>query len=433
MYIIFLFIITFFAFSALIVIKDVNSKELRFHLSAELVLIIAFYFHSCSLPISRLFFDSTPNKLDLYYILTISFCWFFLFIGIFTYRIKRNKNQINYDFVNQYFNSKIAFIILSLLAINQFYNIFKNTGFDIISILKPYGYESSVIYGSEKSIFDSFSELLLISSSNLIFSHSLYNKKKFLLYFSSSVIILFAILLVIRGSRNVASMMLFPFIYTLLKNKYFSIYRVILVAFFFYILGYTVGVIRNAGFGELANLNFDYSVFDPLAQEFGTNYSLFTKWFEFSPKQELSFGSTYIIDPLINLVPYKIWPNRPQGPAIQFSMSYFGVSNISELKEGLGFSPIIEAFMNFSYFGIIPAFLLFPYFFYKYSHHLFKNQNHTNNVVSGFLILIVLNWLRIDFATCFKIFLIFLLSTRLFSFLFFSKFNYKFESFTDNK
>lgn len=433
MYFIFLIIITFFALSSLLLIQSHDSERLRFQLNAELVLIIAFYFHSSSLPVSRIFFNSLPSKYDIYYIITVSFCWFFLYFGILFYKIYFKKTKNVTELNAQNFNSITAFLVLSLIASYQFYNIIKYTGFDLMSLLKPYGFESSLLENSDKSIFDSFSELILISTSNLVFSYSYYNNKKFLKYFSSAIILLFTLLLVIRGSRNVASMMLFPFIFTIMRHKSFSIYRVISFAIIFYLLGYSVGVIRNAGFGEIASLNFEYSVFDPLAQEFGTNYSLFTKWIESSSNQELALGRTYIIDPVVNLIPYKMWPNRPQGPAIQFSMSYFGVSNVSDLKEGLGFSPIIEAFMNFSYFGVLPAFLIFPFVFCKYSSFLFRHKSHKNNVLSGFLILIVLNWLRIDFATCFKIFLIFLISTYFFSFLFFKRFNFKSESFTDYK
>ncbi len=433
MYLIFLIIISLFAFFSLLLIQSHDSERLTFKFNSELVLIIAFYFHSSSLPISRIFFNSLPSKYDLYYIITVSFCWFFLYLGILFYRIYFKKKKSFVELNTHNFNSKIAFLVLTSIASYQFYNIIKYTGFDLMSLLKPYGFESSLLENSDKSIFDSFSELILISTSNLVFTYTYYNNKKFLKYFSLTIILLFALILVIRGSRNVASMMLFPFIFTIMRNKSFSIHRVITFALIFYILGYSVGVIRNAGFGEIANLNFEYSVFDPLAQEFGTNYSLFTKWIEFSSNQDLALGRTYFIDPLVNLVPYKMWPNRPQGPAIQFSMSYFGVSNVSDLKEGLGFSPIIEAFMNFSYFGVLPVFLIFPFVFCRYSNFLIRHKSHKNNVLSGFLILIVLNWFRIDFATCFKIFLIFLISTHFFSFMFFKKFNSKSESFTDYK
>jgi oligosaccharide repeat unit polymerase len=366
-----------------------------------------------------------PSKYDVYYIITVSFCWFFLYLGVLWYKIYFKKKKRFIEFNTHNFNSITAFLVLSSIALYQFYNIIKYTGFDLMSLLKPYGFESSLSGNYDKSIFDSFSELILISTSNLVFSYSYYNNKKFLKYFSSTIILFFALILVIRGSRNIASMMLFPFIFTIMRHKSFSIYRVITFAIIFYLLGYSVGVIRNAGFGEIANLNFQYSVFDPLAQEFGTNYSLFTKWIEFSSNQELDFGRTYFIDPLVNLIPYNMWPNRPQGPAIQFSMSYFGVSNVSDLKEGLGFSPIIEAFMNFSYFGLLPVFLIFPFVFCRYSYFLFTHKSHKNNVLSGFLILIVLNWFRIDFATCFKIFLIFFICTQFFSFVFFKKINFK--------
>lgn len=433
MYFIFLLVISFFALFSLLLIQSHGSRRLTFHFNSELVLIIAFYFHSSSLPVSRIFFNSIPGKYDIYYIISVSFCWFFLYLGVLFYKINFKKKKTSIELKTNNFNSIIAILVLLFIASYQFYNIIKYTGFDFFSLLKPYGFESTLLENSDKSIFDSFSELILISTSNLIFSYAYYNDKKFLKYFSSSIILLFSLILVIRGSRNVASMMLFPFIFTIMRYRSFSIYRVITFAILFYLLGYSVGVIRNAGFGEIANLNFEYSVFDPLAQEFGTNYSLFTKWIESSSNQELAFGRTYIIDPVVNLIPYKIWPNRPQGPAIQFSMVYFGASNVSDLKEGLGFSPIIESFMNFSYFGIFPVFLIFPFVFCKYSHFLFRHKSHKNNVLSGFLILIVLNWFRIDFATIFKIFSIFFISTCFFSFLFFKKFKFKNESFTGYK
>jgi hypothetical protein len=99
------------------------------------------------------------------------------------------------------------------------------------------------------------------------------------------------------------------------------------------------------------------------------------------------------------MVPRAWWPNRPDNPAIAFSRLYF---NTNELTEGLGFSPVLEAYLNFGEFGIIVVFALFTVAITILFDQ--KKLSLRGILLAAFALPIMINWNRIDTSTAFKMY-----------------------------
>jgi len=107
-----------------------------------------------------------------------------------------------------------------------------------------------------------------------------------------------------------------------------------------------------------------------------------------------SYGYSYFILPIINLIPYSIYPNKPIAYADYFSKNAFGVFT----GEGFGFSPIYEAQINFG--------ILWPAFFILVGFLISRSIKYEKYAISSYSLIgiIILNFYRIDFTTCFKFF-----------------------------
>ncbi|MDB5231200.1 MAG: hypothetical protein JWN76_2005 [Chitinophagaceae bacterium] len=408
--------------SLLVVLKiERLLRHKAFTLTPFLVLVVAFFLYSISLPISRIFFRSTNIKSDDEFILLNSLAFLGVIIGLYLfYKIKDFKpTAYNYkkDLVENT-NTLIIFLVISLLFAFQLYKIFRNLDWNFAAFFMPYGYEAQLGNGKEMSSAESTIEIVLIAAVNVGFSLAQKNKKKVLKFFTCLIGILFAVIMLIRGSRNIAGMMMAPIAYSFFLGKEFSIRKLVLGILLIYFSVYAIGVVRSVGFAKISNIEYSYQMFDPNTQEFGTGASVFSTWYESRDRQHSYFGYTYFITPFVNLIPINLWPERPQGPAIQMSMDYYGVKNVIDLPYGLGFSPLVEAVMNFGYIGIMPVFFLFTIILCRYYLYLYRQYNAWSLACAGFLIPIVLNWNRIDFATCFKIYMIFHVSAYLFSLLY---------------
>jgi len=146
-----------------------------------------------------------------------------------------------------------------------------------------------------------------------------------------------------------------------------------------------------------------------ISGEFKTSYNVFSifKSFDFL-KGHYFYGSTYIINPFITLIPKFLFPSRPLTIAQQFSFEYYGPG----VSLGLGLSPIVEAIINFDIPGIIILFwvigLLLRLLYLKF----YKNFYYSNDIYKRYFGLIfysiifptLINFFRIDFATLSKLF-----------------------------
>jgi hypothetical protein len=166
---------------------------------------------------------------------------------------------------------------------------------------------------------------------------------------------------------------------------------------------YAIGIVRNWGWVQIDQVAIDKNAFDPLRGELGTTFSVYEKLQEGRGDDSLLMGRTYTLDTVLNLVPQQVWSSRPPSPAIQFSRNYFGTD---DLPSGLGYSPVIEAIINFSTYGIVFVFAITTVLFIRLDGWL-RRKSRVGVLTSCLLLPTIVNWNRIDFATCLKILLIY--------------------------
>jgi hypothetical protein len=300
------------------------------------------------MPISRLLFASTAMEYDAEYMMVQMLGAAGILIGlyfqkyntIFTYN-RYSKRASSYTFL-----PILATIIMTVAVGVVMFDALKALQWNFSQIIAPYRQD---FQGENEgpTLFGAILYLVAISSVVLAFIGAYKNKNTNVILITLFLAGLFSMFFLLRGHRNIASMMIIPIISVYFYSKSIKIKNLLLSCLCIYFIIYTVGVIRQLGFAEVAGVSFQTSMFDPLNQEFGTNYKVFTCWKEMGQDNSLLLGKSYTIDVLYNMVPKTFWPDRPPGAAIRFSMAYFGKS-LGELREGLGFSPIAEALMNFS-------------------------------------------------------------------------------------
>jgi hypothetical protein len=149
-----------------------------------------------------------------------------------------------------------------------------------------------------------------------------------------------------------------------------------------------------------SELAFVVRTLDPLNGELGTSYSVVGRALQKGGEVEKLWGRTYFVDPFFNMAPRSWWPNRPDNIAVEFSKSYF---NTNELTEGLGFSPILEAYVNFGEIGIIGVFAVIFLIISRFDNsHKLGHIGHI--MIMSFAMPIIVNWNRIDMSTTLKMY-----------------------------
>jgi hypothetical protein len=120
------------------------------------------------------------------------------------------------------------------------------------------------------------------------------------------------------------------------------------------------------------------------------------------------FGTTYFIHPILNVLT-SIGLNFTT-----ISGQYSNILSSPDKVVGIGFSPYVESFINFGYFG--------PFFFVIIGLLLaYINNKHVSNVKNDpilkyrlfFIFPLILNFHRIDFSILFKFYFIYWLSTMI--------------------
>jgi hypothetical protein len=212
-------------------------------------------------------------------------------------------------------------------------------------------------------------------------------------------------LFVVRGHRNLLGMLVLPLLALHMIGRRIPARRLVLAVLGGYVFLYGIGVARNFGLAKIANLSGGVDVrqaFDPLGGEFGTSYSVFTRWRASPIKRQAALGATYTRDVVLNIVPHQFWPDRPPTASIAFSMDYYRTRN---LKLGLGYSPVIEAIANFGIWGVLPAFSAFALLVRRIEESA-QSGGFAALLAYAYLIPAVVNWNRIDMATNVKMFLV---------------------------
>lgn len=264
------------------------------------------------------------------------------------------------------------------------------------------GYRQSYVANSSSTIaalMYAAAPFALVFTNDRIIS----NKKARIFAFIISIAISF--LYFMGGNRNQAILILIALIWSKFRKNSFNKLFVYASIIIIIVALNVVAVFREYGVANIlaGNISLDWSLvwkysFGFSDGEIGTMY----KFFEYKDristdfKFPYSYGYSYFILPVINLVPSIIWKSKPMVYSNYFSHHAFGGFK----GIGYGFFPIYEAQINFGFFWPI-VFVIWGYF-------LSKNKTKSESVGInkylnvGLLTCLVLNIWRIDFSTLFK-------------------------------
>lgn len=393
-------------------------EQNRFHyeLSPRLILVISYYMYSVAMPISRLFFASREMSYDAEYMMVHALGALGILVGLYVQRYKVNitSNRSPKQTSRIYF--PIAAMIIMAMTVGIFvFGVLETLGWNLSAIFTPYGYEASLKIGNEEqTMFGSILWVFAISSTVLAFIGAYNKKNRILILITLFIAGLFGVFFLLRGSRTMVSMMIIPLIGVYFYSKPIKIKYVLLSCLCIYLVAYMVGVVRDVGFAQVRGVSIDIQMFDPLKQECGVNHNVFTKWKEMGKDNSLLLGKSYTIDLLYNMVPSFFWPDRPYGQAVQFALDYFGNSHASELTIAWGFSPVVEALINFGYIGIVPVFAFFSILIALFE-SWFMRQGAWGIACYVFMIPVMIHWNRLDMGITSKVFIVFLVVSRVFA------------------
>lgn len=368
----------------------------RIKISLSLIFLIAFTLYSIPVEFSKIIYNNPWTSFDHYFISLNILAILGFILGNFSTRIKIQEYNFNISFNNSNIIIIFSLFIFFVFFERQLYYL----DYNVLNIFKAYLIESDK-FENEKSTLDVI--LLSITSSTALFYYiiirKINNKKLFVIYLFPIVIIAF--FLIVRGGRNPFLIFTLPLIISEIINKKISLKYILIAILILFPLTHFIAVVRGYGFEKILEYSSFNANYNPVDSEFGAPYRVLKIYYEGVINYPLQYGKTYIFDPIINLFPREIFPSRPLTIATRFSIDYF--MNSKEMF-GLGFSPILEIILNFTFIAILPFFCLFRYILKK----LDNMSLDTKFKYFAYLLLfpIIINFQRIDFAVCVKLYLI---------------------------
>lgn len=413
---VYLILLTLFLVIGIKLCKIRKNNRFLYELSPRLILVISYFMYSVAMPISRLFFASTEMSYDAEYMIVQILGALGILIGLSfqKYNVSFTSNRSSKQ-ASRIFLPLPAIIIMSAAVGVVIIGTIKDLGWSLSAVLKPYGYEVMVNTGTqEQTLFGQILWVFAISSTVLAFIGANNTKNNRLILLTLLYGGLFGMLFMLRGSRMMSGMMIITLICAYLFSKSIKIKYLLLSCVCIYLVVYIVGAVRNVGFARLADVPIEIQMFDPLTQEFGANYIVFEKWKEMEQNSSLLLGKSYTIDVLYHMVPRYFWPDRPHGLSVQFALDYFGLSDVSQIVRVFGFSPIVEALVNFGRLGIVPVFALFSFLVALLESWL-KRQGAWGTACYAFMIFVMINWNRMDMAMLLKILIVYLVVSKVFA------------------
>lgn len=340
------------------------------------------------------------NELVLY----TSICTIFFTIGglISSYRFSYNEVLTPNEYTSKLYkhiNANKIFLISAYLGIfasaAYLYQIYQLFGFDP---LKWFGAYLSLETGENN--FAKAQVWLIGALSMPAILIYMFKDKNFLLssiFFSAFILISFTLL--VRGNRNFLMLILLPIlIFILLKKGYLKNYLVFGLFFAFIFSGQLIDIFRAVGLysifqGEQINSEVWFKGLS--AGEFGATI----RSFEFYMDKEFNFesflGKSYLIDPFLNMATTLGIPFDVLSYKLAVAMSPKGV------LYGYGFSPQLESILNFGLIGGPLVYFIFGFFARLID--IIKTKNILLFSASLYLLPIIINMQRIDFAVAIKL------------------------------
>jgi oligosaccharide repeat unit polymerase len=338
-----------------------------------------------------------------------------LFIGLFASRMLLGTKWINLlpgsiiqerriDFVPR----NLAFIMLPLtIFLFGLYTRIAMVGFSLESIFSPYGSEGDFI--GQYDLMQTLAGFTVISPVLFgVFVEVLIRKNPSKLIYLWLFLALIALLYFLaRGNRNFATMLLLPLVTLYLSRRpvrlSFALFGILIAYIIFQFLAYA----RNFGLNNISSMDgvITMQEFAPSGSELGTSFNVYRKFQEISVYFQPSYGMSYTVDTLVNLIPRGLWPDRPYSLSEKFVRYYLATDDVTE---GFGFSPLIESWINFGIYGCFFVFAAFGVLIAALD--CWMRRRCSISAILGWSVLtpFVVNWNRIDFATCTKMYLIFI-------------------------
>jgi hypothetical protein len=387
-----------------------HQRTLRFQLNAGLILVMSFFFYTAALPISRLVLRTQSSDVgtDEGFMFNSLLAALGLTLGLLASRLAKSHPNVKWvDGSQSRTKLRRATMVLTVTfaIFSACYYFLYHAGFSLDVLAGAYGADNSIT-NENVTIVDTL--LLLFAISAVL--HYLYAVKVRALKKGATVAIMNALCLVlfamffIQSHRNLMLFMGLSALGLWYYGRPIRLATFATVAALSIVAFYTIGIVRNWGWAQLDQVTIGESALDPLHGELGVPFGVYEKLPYRANSESLELGRTYTIDAAVNLVPQQLWRGRPPSPAEEFSREYF---NTDSLPEGLGFSPLVESIINFSSYGVFFVFALAAFIFIRLDQWARRAHRRVGVLISCILLPTIVNWNRIDFAACSKMFLIF--------------------------
>jgi len=400
------------AFSLLF--RKVVSRQARtVQIDPHTILVTSYFLYAGSLPFSRLImgsigqeFDETLMRMHLFGFLGFALASIISVPFVRRYEIPR-EGALNHVLHSRYSQTSLRtglYIgLLGILAARYFWLLFEALGFNLANIFQPYGFEA-LEGGAQTNLADVFVYFGLYTSLvfGVVWDRRVRPLPSILRVTVYALICMLVVFWLLRGSRNMVALLVLPMVAGVFYKRQIRVGMAVVVCVAVVVGFYTLAGVRSVGLTNVSQSDVINVItgIDPLYGELGTSYSVLDRALGIGTDSDLLLGESYTVHPVVNLVPRSWWPSRPDNLAVRFSKRYF---NTDQLTEGLGFSPVLEAYLNFGQLGIIGVFaVIFLTLVILEERHPVGNICYI--LLIAFALPNIINWNRIDMSTAFKMY-----------------------------
>lgn len=371
-------------------------------LKPSLLFIVAFGLYSSAMPVSRLLGLSLVSENDFQFMLAHLLAAGGIVLGSY-FGLRRSTPPLEMQ-IQALSEVKRTLAVLTVAAgLVLIWRTLYFVGFNPANLLERYRFEQD-FFESGALVWDKL--LVHIVASVCTFGLIFWDQRRDRLYrfVTFSTLGVVAVILLLRGNRNPFILLALPAIGVLLRHRRLALGWGLVVVFAVYCAFQTIAIVRNVGVRNRAEADVQVAYYDPLRSELGTSYNVWmaartTPFFD-----QRRWGATFFVNSLVNLVPASIWPNRPPTAAAELSFYYYEKSGDEVF--GLGYSPVLEAYVNFGIVGILPWFGLLILALVQLEKFL-EEKGGWGICCWAALLPIAVNAQRIDAAVAAKLYLIF--------------------------
>jgi hypothetical protein len=380
-------------------------------LTASLILLLSFSAYIAALPLSRLFFDRPESEIDADFMSVHLQALAGLLAGfVFAMRmgLYRRAGECAPDDQSwgDRWQLKAIVPLVILLHAGYYGAVLQEVGYDPLRLLDRYGtgnrsYEEATLVTTAVSVGATAVSWL---AAQVALRQRISRLESGFVWGTTTLL---ATLYLVRGNRNSLIILALPILACVMHRRRLSVARLAVGVAFCWVGLYTVGIVRNWGFGRLDEVNVSVEAYDPVRGEMGTMYSVYEKYMLRGMMESTPlYGSSYVVSPLVNLVPREWWRERPHTIAQEASVIYYGTGS---LTEGIGYSPVIEVIRNFGRIAVLPVFAVMAAIVALYE-RLTDRRSGARSMLYATALPMIVNYCRIDFATVFKMALLYMVS-----------------------